>query len=75
MIVNVDKLGRIVLKKKLRERYGEKFIIVDRKGEIVLKPLQKNMDDLAEKLEKYSLTKLKRMAEREAGKEALGNLR
>ena len=36
MIVELDKLGRIVLKKELRDRFGKQFIIFPRKEEIVL---------------------------------------
>lgn len=69
MIIQVDKLGRIVLKKKLREKYGEQFILIDKGDEIILKPFHLDMSDLSKKLEKYSLKELKDMAEEEAMKE------
>lgn len=69
MIIQVDKLGRIVLKKILREKYGKQFILIDNEKEIVLRPLHLDMSDLAEKLEKYSISELKKLAEEEALKE------
>lgn len=75
MIVELDKLGRIVLRKKIRERYGEQFIVVPRKDEIALKPLTLEMDDLAEKLDEYSVLDLKKIAEEEALKEAEKSLK
>ena len=75
MIVKVDSLGRIVIRRKLRDKYGDKFILVDRQNEIVLKPFEKDMSDLGEKLEKYSLAQLKKIAEEEGEKEATGNLK
>ncbi len=69
MIVQLDDLGRIVLKKKLREKYGKLFILLDKDKEIILKPLHLDMSDLSEKLKKYSLKELKKIAEDEALKE------
>jgi bifunctional DNA-binding transcriptional regulator/antitoxin component of YhaV-PrlF toxin-antitoxin module len=70
MRVVVDDLGRIVLKKKLREKYGKQFILIDRDEEIVLRPIKPDMGDLDEKLKKYSISKLRKLAEEEAMKEA-----
>ena len=70
MIIQVDKMGRIVLRKHLREKYGKQFVLLDKGKEIVLRPLHLDMSDLAEKLEKYSASDFKRMAEEEAMKES-----
>ncbi|MEK6895371.1 MAG: hypothetical protein AABX48_02530 [Nanoarchaeota archaeon] len=69
MIVQTDKLGRIVLKKKLRDKYGKQFILIDKENEITLKPLHLDMSDLSKKIEKYSVSQLKELAEEEAIKE------
>ncbi len=69
MKVIVDDLGRILLRKKLREKYGREFILFDKQGEIVLHPLKIDITDLSEKLEKFSISELKEIAEKEAIKE------
>lgn len=69
MIIELDKLGRIALKKSLRERYGRTFIVVPKEDEIILKPLKIDKEKLAEKLEKYSVSKLKEMAYEQAMKD------
>lgn len=69
MIVQVDKLGRIVLKKKFREKYGKTFMVVPKEEEIVLKPIKIDREKLAEKLEKYSVQELKKMAYEQAKKD------
>ncbi|MBS3081164.1 AbrB family transcriptional regulator [Candidatus Pacearchaeota archaeon] len=73
MIVQVDKLGRIVLKKKLREKYGKQFILIDKGDEIILKPTYEDpfygIEELGKKLEKYSLKELSEMGEEQAKKE------
>ena len=69
MKVFVDDLGRISLRKKLREKYGREFILLDKKDEIVLKPLKIDITDLSKKLEKFSISELKDIAEKEAIKE------
>jgi bifunctional DNA-binding transcriptional regulator/antitoxin component of YhaV-PrlF toxin-antitoxin module len=66
MITQVDKLGRIVLKKKLREKYGDRFIVIPGDGEIVLRSIRIDRDKLAEKLDRYSLSRLKEMAYEQA---------
>ena len=74
MIIQVDKLGRIVLKKKLREKYGKQFILIDKGDEIVLKPTHEDpfhgIGDLGKKLEEYSLEELSEMGEEQGKKEA-----
>jgi len=73
MITQVDKLGRIVLKKKIREKYGRQFIVVASDEGILLKPTSKDpfkdIDKISDKLKKYSLKELSKMGEEEAEKE------
>lgn len=69
MIIELDKLGRIALKKALREKYGKKFIVVPNEEEIILKPIKIDKERLAEKLEKYSILKLKTIAYKQAIKD------
>lgn len=69
MIIELDKLGRIVLKKCIREKYGKTFIVVPKEDEIILKPLKIDKEKLAEKLEEYSISKLKDMAYKQAIKD------
>ncbi len=42
MVTETDDRGRVYLSKKLRERHGEQFRVVDRPGRIVLIPVDKD---------------------------------
>ena len=79
MKVVVDELGRIVLRKKLREKYGETFIVVESDRGILLRPCKKDpfegIEGIEEKLGKYSLDELKKMGEKQAKKEIEEKLR
>jgi len=79
MLVQIDKLGRLVLKKKLRERYGDSFIIVESEEGILLKPSSRDpfdgIEKISEKFKDYSLKELSEMGEEQAKEEVEEKLR
>ncbi len=76
-----DERDRITLGKKITKRYGKRFIVIDAVGEVVLRPVPKDpVKGFAEMgrragINKYSMKQLKKMAEEEAEKEAISNIR
>lgn len=79
--VECDDRGRVLLSRDVRRDYGRKFFVVRAAGEVVLVPVPadplKAMREEWRKagLDKFSLTELKRLAERRAREEALNGVR
>lgn len=74
--VKLDDRGRILIAKKIREKYGDEFMLVEAPGEIVLLPVPKDplkdLQELGKKLPKdMSVKDLKKMAQELALKEVL----
>jgi len=76
--VQCDKNGRIYLKRRLRARYGEKFIVLETARDIVLLPVPRDpvraLQEIGKPLRGYSIAQIKAMIREQAEKEALGNL-
>ena len=80
-IEECDDRGRLLLRKDIREAYGDKFYVVKAPKEVILIPVPKDpIKDLAELgkasgLDKYSVKQLKKMAREDAEKEALAGVK
>ena len=77
-IASTDDQGRVYLPKKIRERYGKKFRIVQTKDEIVLIPLAEDpLEDFQEKeaLEEKTAEELKKDARESTKDQATENVR
>ena len=74
-----DAKGRIYLREKTREKYGERFVVVEAPDEIILLPIPKDpVADLAElgkPLRHLSLRQIKAKIRERAKKEVLDDLR
>ncbi|MDO8553986.1 MAG: AbrB family transcriptional regulator [Candidatus Micrarchaeota archaeon] len=76
---HVDDKARICLTREVVEQYGEEFVIVPAKGEVILIPVSKNplkaLQEEGKKIPKNLTVKdLKRMIHEEAEKEAMEGL-
>ncbi len=70
-----DDRGRIVLGKKIREKYGEKFVVIQGLDEVVLRPIPqdpiKDLQELGGKIPRnLSIKELKQQARESAIKQA-----
>lgn len=81
-ITVIDKRSRITLGKKLEKRFGKRFIVIPTYEEIILRPVSTKdpLEDLKEigkmmKINRFSNRQLKKMAEEEAIKEAIADLK
>ena len=76
-----DERGRIVLGTKFLHKYGKKFAVIGTPKEIVLVPIAKDpVSELAKlgrdaRIDKYSLSELKKIAKEEAERESIKNVR
>lgn len=72
-ITRTDSRGRIYLGKKIREKYGEKFILLEEKDKLILVPVRNNpikdLAELGEQLPKKSLKAFRKDIVEEAKKE------
>lgn len=75
LITQCDNRGRIYLGKKVREKYGERFILLEDKGKLILVPVSKeplkDLRELGKQLPDKSLKALREDILKEA-KEELG---
>ncbi len=78
----MDERGRVTLGKKIQKQYGKKFFLIKTKNEIILKPIStknpiEGLRELGKKsgINKLSIKRLKKIAEEEAMKEAMANIR
>ncbi|HLC76704.1 MAG TPA: hypothetical protein VJH04_00715 [archaeon] len=74
--VTLDDRGRLLLDKGLRDKYGDKFVVVEALGEIVLIPVPKDplatLQKEGEKLPKdMSIADLKKLAGKLAVEQAI----
>ncbi|HOW73323.1 MAG TPA: AbrB/MazE/SpoVT family DNA-binding domain-containing protein [Phycisphaerae bacterium] len=73
MRTTCDGKGRIYLEESVRAKYGESFLVLEGRRELILRPIPRDpMQDLREigrKLEGYSIEALKRMVDEQADKE------
>jgi hypothetical protein len=68
-----DKKGRIYLRGSVRAKYGDKFVMLEAPGELVLLPVPKDpvkdLEKLGKPLQHLSLREIKRIIERRARQE------
>lgn len=73
LITQCDDRGRVYLGKKIREKYGEKFIILEDKDKLILVPVSnepiKDLEALGKQLPRKSLKALRKDILKEAKKE------
>lgn len=74
--VKLDERGRLLLAKEIREKYGDKFFIVEALNEIVLIPIPKDplktLREEGKKLPKnLSIPEIKRLTREQAVKETI----
>jgi len=73
-IMQVDERHRITLPGNIIEKYGERFVVIEIKGNILLKPLPKDpikaLQKEGEKLKGLSIKQIRKIAYEEALKEA-----
>lgn len=73
LFTHCDKRGRIYLGKKIREKYGERFILLEAKDKLILIPVSKNpiedLEALGKQLPDKSLKALRKDILKEAKKE------
>ena len=71
--VSCDKKGRILLSEAIRSKYGDKFVLLEAPGELVLLPVPKDpvkdLEELGKPLRHMSLREIEKMAYRQAMKE------
>lgn len=73
LITQCDNRGRVYLGKKIREKYGETFIILEDKDKLILVPVSnepiKDLEELGTQLPRKSLKALRKDILKEAKKE------
>ena len=73
-IMQVDERHRITLPGNIIEKYGERFVVIEIKANILLKPLPKDpikaLQKEGEKLKGLSIKQIRKIAYEEALKEA-----
>jgi hypothetical protein len=79
--VLMDSRGRVTIGKELAKKYGRRFIVVPMYNDIVLVPKPKDpikaLAELGKKSDigKFSIGEIRKMAEKEAVKEAMKSVR
>ena len=68
-----DTKGRIYLQESVRAKYGDKFVLLEAPGELVLLPVPKDpvkdLEELGKPLQPLSLRAIKRIVEQRASQE------
>jgi len=73
MKVRIDENGYLQLPAALRAKYGEKFLVLEKPGEVVLLPLPadpvKDLREWGKPLQRMSMAEIKRAIEEQAEEE------
>ncbi len=75
-ISKCDEKGRIYLKQEVRSRYGDRFVVLEVRGELILLPVPKDpvkdLEELGKALKGKSMEELKASIAERARKEVIG---